>query len=190
MTINDALPEEHKNPERVEAGKRGRQKQLEQSGSSGTVLVEPKNLRANSGSDSSNKQDLQTFDEPNHEIIKLRKQIEEKDKQLEEKDKQISTLQESQNVLDIPRLVDDKIGPVKVQNLSKINEFDRRGYKILSSRFGEIVKRKLNSEGKASINFYIISRDRTTNIESLVPVSFNVDMMSRTTSMILSESRL
>jgi hypothetical protein len=93
-------------------------------------------------------------------------------------------------VQDIPQLVDNKIGPVEVRNLSKINEYDRRGYQILSSRFGEIVRRKINSEGKAPIKFYIISRDRTTNIEFSVPVSFTVDMMSRTTSMILSESRL
>src|SRR5919109_150851 len=66
------------------------------------------------------------------EIIKLRrrieekdKQLEEKDKQLEEKDKQIAMLQASQKVKDIPQLVDDKMGPIKVQNLRK---YDRRVY--------------------------------------------------------------
>jgi hypothetical protein len=33
-------------------------------------------------------------------------------------------------------LVDNKIGPVKITNISKINEYDRRGYWILASRFG------------------------------------------------------
>src|SRR5215208_1020458 len=128
--------------------------------------------------------------EPKEEIIKLRRRIEEKDKQLEQKDKQIAILQASQSVQDIPQLVDDKIGPVKVQNLSKISEFDRRGYQILASRFGEIVRRKIASEGKATIRFYIVSKDRTTNVESLMPVAFTADMMGGTTELKLDESRL
>ena len=91
---------------------------------------------------------------------------------------------------DIPQLVDNKIGPVEVRNLSKINEYDRRGYQILSSRFGEIVRRKINSEGKATIKFYILGKDRTINIEYLVPVSFTVDMFNKSTELILDETRL
>jgi len=142
--------------------------------------------------------------EPKEEIIKLRrrieekdkqleqkdKQLEQKDKQLEQKDKQIAILQASQSVQDIPQLVDDKIGPVKVQNLSKISEFDRRRYQILASRFGEIVRRKIASEGKAAIRFYMVSKDRTTNVESLMPVAFTADMMGGTTELKLDESRL
>ena len=142
--------------------------------------------------------------EPKEEIIKLRrrieekdkqleqkdKQLEQKDKQLEQKDKQIAILQASQNVQDIPQLVDDNIGAVKVQNLSKISEFDRRRYQILASRFGEIVRRKIASEGKATIRFYIMSKDRTTNVESLLPVAFTADMMGRTTELKLDETRL
>jgi hypothetical protein len=131
------------------------------------------------------------------ETIKLRKQLEEKDKQLEEKDKQleekdkqIATLQASQNVQDIPQLVDDKIGPIKVQNLSRISEDDRRRFQALARRFREEIRRKLTSEGRASIKFHVIGKDRTTNIESLVPISFIVDLKERTTDMILDESRL
>jgi hypothetical protein len=54
----------------------------------------------------------------------------------EEEKKRVATLQESQNVNDIPQLVDNKIGPVKITNLSKINGYDRRAYRILASRFG------------------------------------------------------
>jgi hypothetical protein len=64
------------------------------------------------------------------------------------------------------------------------------GFQILASRSGEIVRRKLVEQGKVTINFYILAKDRTTNIESLVPVDFKVDMMGKTTELILDESRL
>jgi hypothetical protein len=142
--------------------------------------------------------------EPNQEIIKLRrlieekdkqleekdKQLEEKDKQLEEKDKQIAILQLSQKVDNIPQLVDNKIGPIKVQNLSKVSAFYKRANQILASRLGEVVRRKIVSEGKAAVRFYIVSKDRTTNIEYMAPVLFTVDMMGRTTQLELDESRL
>jgi hypothetical protein len=125
------------------------------------------------------------LEEKDKQLEEKDKQLEEKDKQLEEKDKQIATLKASQNVQDIPQLVDDKIGPIKVQNLSRPSEFDR-----LARRFGEEIRRKLTSEGRASIKFYVIGKDRTTNIESLVPISFIVDLKEETTDMILDESRL
>jgi hypothetical protein len=46
---------------------------------------------------------------------------------------------EGQDLTEIPQIIDNKIGPLKVQNLSKINQYDRRGYSILASRFGETV---------------------------------------------------
>jgi hypothetical protein len=128
--------------------------------------------------------------DPNEEIITLRRLIEEKDKQLEEKDKQIAILQLSQKVDNIPQLVDNKIGPIKVQNLSKVSAFYKRANQILASRFGEAVRRKIVSEGKAAVRFYIVSKDRTTNIEYMAPVLFTVDMMGRTTQLELDESRL
>jgi hypothetical protein len=74
--------------------------------------------------------------------------------------------------------------------LSKVSQFDKRGYQILASRFGEIVRRKIVSEGKAAVRFYIVSKDRTTNIEYMVPVIFTVNMVGRTTELALDESRL
>jgi hypothetical protein len=129
--------------------------------------------------------------EPKEEIIiKLRKQLEEKDKQLEEKDKQIATLQASQNVQDIPQLVDDKIGPIKVQNLSRISEYDRRGLHVFAHRQGEKIRRRLTGEGHAAIKLYVMAKDGTTNIKCVVPVVFTVNMIDRTTEMALDESRL
>ena len=121
--------------------------------------------------------------DPKQEIIKLRKQ-------LEEKDKQIATLQASQNVQDIPQLVDDKIGPIRVQNLSRTSEYDRRGLQALARRFGEMIRRELTSEGKATIKFYILAKDRTTDIKYLLRVVFTVNIMDRTAEMALDESRL
>jgi hypothetical protein len=122
--------------------------------------------------------------EPKEEIIiKLRKQ-------LEEKDKQIATLQASQNVQDIPQLVDDKIGPIKVQNLSRISEYDRRGLHVFAHRQGEKIRRRLTGEGHAAIKLYVMAKDGTTNIKCVVPVVFTVNMIDRTTEMALDESRL
>jgi hypothetical protein len=118
--------------------------------------------------------------DPKEEIIKLRKQ-------LEEKDKEIATLQASQNIQD-PQLVDDKIGPIKV--LSRVSENDRRSLQASARRFGEEIRRKLTSEGKATVKFYRLAEHRTKNIERLVPVVFTVDMMCRTTEVALDESKL
>lgn len=74
--------------------------------------------------------------------------------------------------------------------MSKISQFDRRGYQILASRFGELIRRKLAAENMVALKFYVLGKDRTINIEYLVPVSFIVNLKDRTTDMILDESRL
>jgi hypothetical protein len=130
----------------------------------------------------------ETISEPEselkQEIIKLRSR-------LEEKDKQIATLQASQNVQDIPQLVDDKIGPIKILNLSRISEYNRRCLHALAHKIGEKIRRRIMTEvGHVSIKFYIKAKDRTINKECLVPVVFTVNMMGRTTKMALDESRL
>lgn len=127
---------------------------------------------------------------PTVEVKRLQTELEAKTQELEEAKKKAAILQEAQNIDDIPQMVDNKIGPVKIQNLSKINDFDRRGYQILASRFSELVRRKLVSEGKAAVKLYVITKDRTTNIEYLVPISFVVNMLDKSTDIILDESRL
>jgi hypothetical protein len=98
-------------------------------------------------------------------------------------------LQALQNVQDIPQLVDDKIGPAKVQNLSRVSDFDKRGFQMLTSRFGEVRRRKIVAEGKAKYKFYILAMDRVTGVECLGPVLFTVDIQGRTTELVLDESR-
>jgi hypothetical protein len=129
----------------------------------------------------------QTVNKLQNELKSVREVLES---EIENKNKRIKELLEGQDLKDIPELVDNKIGPIKMQNLSKINQYDRRGYQILANRFGELIRRKIAAEGKASIKFYITAKDRTTNIEYMVPVSFTVDMTDKSTDMVLDESRL
>jgi hypothetical protein len=100
-------------------------------------------------------------------------------------------LKASQKVKDIPQLVDDKIGPIKVQNLRKYNGRvydDRRGLQAFAIRSAELIRRRIKEVGHASIKFYAI--DKFMDIEYLVPVVFTVDMRGRTIEMELDESRL
>jgi hypothetical protein len=43
----------------------------------------------------------------------------------------------------------------KVQNLSRISEYNKRGLQALARKGGEIMRRKLTSEGEATLKFYI-----------------------------------
>jgi hypothetical protein len=67
---------------------------------------------------------------PTVEVKRLQTRSDSTLQELEETKKKIATLQESQNIEDIPQLVDDIVGPIKVTNLSKIHEYDRRDYQI------------------------------------------------------------
>jgi hypothetical protein len=210
-TIRTYIPDEFKDPQKQEAGRKGREKQLEEPIPAGGA----RETGAENSSVPSKVLESESFDRPRQDIgdgkemyAKLQRQfknrlefetkyrddiIKQQSQEIQKLNQEIQKLKElidSQTIDDIPQLVDDKIGPVKVQNLSKISEFDRRGYKILASRFGEVVRRKLVAEGKASIKPYILSKDRTTGVKSLVPVMFTVDMMGKKTEMALDESRL
>jgi hypothetical protein len=80
---------------------------------------------------------------------------------------------------------------IKILNLSRISEYDRRCLQALAHKIGEKIRRRTITEvGHVSIKFYIKAKDRTINKECLVPVVFTVNMMGRTTKMALDESRL
>ncbi len=121
--------------------------------------------------------------DPMEEIIKLRKQ-------LEEKDKQIAILQASQKVQDIPQLVNDKISPIKVKKLSRIRQDERIGLRALAHRLEEKIRRRMTGEGQSSTEFYIMAIDTTTNKKYLVPITFTIDMKGGTMKTVLDESRL
>jgi hypothetical protein len=188
-TIRTYIPDEFKDLQKQEAGRKGREKQLEEPIPAGGA----RETGAENSSVPSKVQESESFDRPRQDVgvnkemyKKLQRQFKNRlefetkyrDDTIKQQSQEIQKLKElidSQTIDDIPQLIDNKIGPVKVQNLSKLSQFDKRGYQILASRFGEVVRRKIVSEGKATIRFYIMSKDRTTNVESLVPVAFTVD---------------
>jgi hypothetical protein len=77
-----------------------------------------------------------------------------------------------------------------MQNLSRISDFDRRGFQILAGRYTEIIKRKLENDGNARISFCVVAKDRTTGVQSLVPIKFIIDLDARKAEVILDESKL
>jgi hypothetical protein len=209
-TIRTYIPDEFKDLQKQEAGRKGREKQLEEPIPAGGA----RETGAENSSVPSKVLESESFDRPRQDVevgkemykklsqfknrlkfeTKYRDDIIKKQSQeiakLNQEIQKLKELIDSQTMDDIPQLVDNKIGAITVQNLSKISDFDKRGYEILARRFGEIVRRKIAAEGKATIRFYVISKDRTTNIEYMVPVIFTVDMMGRITELTLDESRL
>jgi hypothetical protein len=210
-TIRTYIPDEFKDPQKQEAGRKGREKQLEEPIPAGGA----RETGAENSSVPSKVLESESFDRPRQDIgvgkemyAKLQRQfknrlefetkyrddiIKQQSQEIAKLNQEIQKLKElidSQTMDDIPQLVDNKIGPVKVQNLAKVSEFDRRGFQILASRVGEVIRRKLVSEGKAGVKFYMLAKDRTTGIESIVPVMFTMDMHNRSTELKLDESRL
>ena len=99
-------------------------------------------------------------------------------------------MQASQNVQDIPQLVNDRIGPIKVKNLFRINRYERICLQTLAHRFEELIRRGMTGEGQGSIKFYIKAKDTTINKKCLVPITLTIDMKGGTVKTVLDESRL
>ena len=98
-------------------------------------------------------------------------------------------MQALQKVKDLPQLVDDKIGRIKVKSLSRISKYERVCLQALAHRLEEKIRR-MTGEGQVSTKSYIKAKDTTINKKCLVPITFTVDMMGRTTEMALDETRL
>ena len=145
-TIRKFMPDEYKDPQKQEAGKKVEKKQrLEEPIPAGMNPAESSSVSQTEQESTSFenmdrgpdvKPAAQTVNKLQNELKNVREVLES---EIENKNKRIKELLEGQDLKDIPELVDNKIGPVKIQNLSKINEYDRRGYQILASRFGETV---------------------------------------------------
>ena len=97
--------------------------------------------------------------------------------------------QASQNVQGIPQLVNDKVGPIKIQNPHRTSEYDRICLQEFAHRLEEKLRR-MTGEGHVSVKFYIKAKDTTINKKCLVPITFTVDMVSRTIKTALDETRL
>jgi hypothetical protein len=159
-TIRDALPDEYKQKEKAQAGKKGRQKQLEQAGGTVTITEEPAvpvKLRAENDSDPLTGQKPHTFDRRSSEGMVAQPQS-----QLNNTNQE---LQEAKN------------------EKSRIS--DKRGLELYVYRRGELIRGNIARDGKASIKFFIFARHKRTKIDYLVPVKFRVDFKKMTTSLVL-----
>src|SRR5918996_2858040 len=125
------MPDEYKDPQLSEYGKKGREKQrLEEPIPAGMNPAE-------SSSVSQIEQESESFDRPRQDVgvgremyeklqrqFKNRVEFETKSrddiiKQQSQEIQKLKELGDSQTIDDIPQIVDNKIGPVKIQNHSK-----------------------------------------------------------------------
>lgn len=190
-TIRDALPAEYKQKEKAQAGKKGRQKQLEQVGGTVTITEEPEvpvKLRAENGSDSPTGQRLQTSDRhgPDDIVSQPNGQLNNAKQELQESKKGIAVFQERQNIEDIPRLSSEGVGLVKADKVIRISGIDKRDCAAYVHRCGEVIKRKIEFDGEVSIKFFILAKRK----QLLVPVNFWVDFNQMNTLLVLDESRI
>jgi hypothetical protein len=195
-TIRKFIPEEYKDPQKQAAIKKRYEKQLEEpipvginptENSSVSQTEQESESFENVDRGPNVKKESQTVHQLQNELKNVRESLEAR---LEEEREKLKFAQDPDNLQKVPDIVDDKIGPVKVQNLARVSEFEKRGFQILAGRYTEIIRRKFAVDSNARISFCVIAKDKTTGIESLVPVKFIIDMDKRTAEVILDEGRL
>jgi hypothetical protein len=190
-TIRDALPAEYKQKEKAQAGKKGRRKQLQQAGGTLTITEEPElpvKLRAGNGSDSSTGQKSETFDRQSPEdMVSLPQgQLNNTKQELQEAKKGIVAIQARQNIEDLQSQNGEGVGLLKADKVIRISGIDKRDCAAYVLRWREFIKRKIESDGEASLKFFILSKRR----QLLVPVNFRIDFNQMNTSLLLDESRI
>jgi hypothetical protein len=182
-TIRDALPDQYKQKEKAQAGKKGRQKQLEQARGTVTITEEPQvpvRLRAENGSDPLTGQKPHTFDRRSSEgmVTPLQSQLNNTNQEPQE-----TKNEKRQNIEEVPHLDSEEAELVK-DDVTRISEIQKRlGTSCLWNRRTD--KTNIARDGKASIKFLIFARHKRTKIEYLVPVKFRVDFKKMTTSLVL-----
>jgi hypothetical protein len=189
-TIRNALPNEYKHTEKAQAGKKGRQKQLDQA--SGTVVITeeaevPTKKWAENGPDSPAGHKLQTFNKPGPEEIVSESQcqadITNQEHQGASEGK--AAIQGHENTEEAPRLNSEGVGLIKAGGSRRLNMVNRRGWAALVHRHGDVIRRTIESDNKISIKFFLLHEKEGV----LVPVIFTVDRSKMTTSLLLDEKR-
>jgi hypothetical protein len=126
-TISKFMPDEYKDPQKSEAGRKGREKQrLEEPIPAGTVPAEKSSV-SSTGQESESfnrqRQDVgvgrEMYEKAQREfkarLKVIEQEVEEKDAELYKKDKEIEDLKKMQSTPDMPIfLEDERLGPVKV----------------------------------------------------------------------------
>jgi hypothetical protein len=191
-TIRDALTDEYKQIDKAQAGKKGRQKQLEQAGGTLTVTEGPELpaiLRAENGSNSSTGQKSQTSIRPSPEEMNApqQSQLNNSNQELQKAEERISAIQGRQNTEDVPNLNSEGVGPVNADNDIRTSDTYKRDLALHVYGLGEHMRKKIATDGKASRQFYIFAMHKKSQIEYIVPVNFTVDFNKMTMSLVLDE---
>jgi hypothetical protein len=186
-TIRDALPDEYKHAEKAQAGKKGRQRQLDQA--SGTVMITeeagvPVRMRAENGPNSPAGKKLQTFNKPGPEVIVSQPQCQSNITNQEHQgaSEGKADIQGPENI-ETPHLNSEGVGLIKAGSGRRLNRFNRRGWAAFVRSNGIAIRRTIESDKKGSVKLFLLhEKDRV-----LVPVIFTVDFSKNTTSLILDE---
>jgi hypothetical protein len=187
-SIRNALPNEYKHAEKAQAGKKGRQKQLDQA--SGTVMITeeaevPTRMWAENGPNSPTGKKLQTFNKPGPEEIVSQPQCQSNNTNQEHQgpNEGKAAIQEQENIEGAPRQNSEGVGLIKAGISRRLNKINRRGWAALVRNKGIAIRRTIESDRKGSVKLFLLhEKDRV-----LVPVIFTVDFSKMNTSLILDE---
>jgi hypothetical protein len=191
-TINNALPEEFKNKERSQTGKKGRQKQLEQANGTLTISEEPTISRAGNDSDSSTEQELQSLDRPNHRemVSQLQDQLNNTREEQEEAKKAVAVLIGRKNMDGVSDMNKERDNLLESHKATKLSEQDKKECAYFVDRAGKLMRRRFASSERAIVRFSILTERRSSKTECLIPVKLDVNFIEKTTSLILDERRI
>jgi hypothetical protein len=190
-TINNALPEELKNKERSQTGKKGRQKQLEQANGTLIISEEPTISWAKKDSDSSTQQELQGLDRTSHRemVSQLQGQLNNTRQEQEEDEKAVAALAGRKNMDDVSDMNNKRDSLLESHKATKLSELDKKECAYFVDRAGKIIRR-IASSGMAIMRYSILTERKSSKTECLIPVKFRVDFTKKTTSLVLDERRM
>jgi hypothetical protein len=187
-TIRDALPNDYKHAQKAQAGKKGRQKQLEQAG--GTLMVTeeaevPSRMRAENGPNSPAGKKLQTFNKPGPEEIVSQPQCQSNITNQEHQgpNEGKAAIQERENIEGAPHQNSEEVGLIKAGIRRGLNKFNRRGWASFVRSKGTGIRRTIERDKKGSVKVFFLHEKEGI----LIPVIFSFDFRKMTASLILDE---
>ncbi len=185
-TIRNCIPDEYKDKQKQEAGKKGRQKQLLDPILAGGAHE----TGAENCSFSPAEQKSWSSESERRAVEKLKTKLREKEEELKKLVEERKTLLEQQDQGCNPlTVVTDRVGVIKKESPAKIS--GKAGFGVLAGQCGEVIRRHLEkNNGKATARFYINTKNPSDGIEYLLPVGFTVDFDGRRTELVLDERRV
>jgi hypothetical protein len=200
-TIRDALTDEYKQKEKAQAGKIGRQKQLEQAGGTLTITEEPEvpvKLRAENGSYSLTGQKSHTSGRPSLEEMnaqlqsQLNKSNQERDELaieneiLTRENKIIKEKTQPELFRELQEKFYDQPGLLDAKQLQKISEDAGRDLETIVLRYNTIIQGAVEKGEPVPIGMYIMTKPDM----KLVPIRITVDFDKRKIEVSLWEKKL